>query len=285
MFVAVGHNGLRLTSANGLEWANQQLGKEGEVFRAVAFGNGVFAAVGSFGGRNMTAATRDGVEWKLGGNDAKYSRYFRGLVFGGGKFLALGGDPGTVGAAKPFVSTSADGVEWSELKDIGGKFIIRRVAVGNERFVGVGDRGRRAFSKDGLVWEDAPNTKPIDTLVDIAFGNGTFVGVGLHGLRMTTTDGVTWSEPMRGQEGEHLNSIVWAQNRFVAVGAGATWISPDAVKWERQPNQDAPLNCVFGGGAFIGSMWKGRILRSTDGVRWTQVFKSEYHVEALAAGN
>jgi hypothetical protein len=282
MFLAVGHNGLRITSTDGVEWKNPQLGKEGETFRAAAFGNGVFVAVGSFGGKNMMAATHDGVEWKTSGNDAKYSRYFRGIVFGHGQFLALGGDPVTVGVAKPFVSTSTDGVQWSELKDISGRFIIRRVAMGNDRVVGVGDRGRRAFSKDGLTWEDAPNTKAIDTLVDIAFGNGTFVGVGLHGMRTTTTDGVTWSEPLRGQEGEHLNSVVWAKDHFVAVGAGATWISPDAVKWERRPNQDAPLNCVFGNGVFVGSKWKGRILRSTDGVKWIQVFKSEFHVEAVA---
>src|SRR5690349_6519083 len=98
MFLAVGHNGLRVTSTDGVEWENPQIGKEGETYRAAAFGNGVFVAVGSFGGKNMMAATRDGTEWKMSGNDAKYSRYFRGIVFGGGKFLALGGDPGSVGA-------------------------------------------------------------------------------------------------------------------------------------------------------------------------------------------
>ena len=43
MFVAVGHDGLRLTSDDGKDWKPAQAGKEGEVYRAVAFGNGVFA--------------------------------------------------------------------------------------------------------------------------------------------------------------------------------------------------------------------------------------------------
>ena len=66
MFVAVGQNGLRISSADGSEWKNQQLGKEGETYRAIAFGNGVFAAVGGFGyGDQLMAASADGVTWKV----------------------------------------------------------------------------------------------------------------------------------------------------------------------------------------------------------------------------
>jgi hypothetical protein len=72
------------------------------------------------------------------------------------------------------------------MKPIAGKNMIRRVAWGNDRFVGVGDRGRRAASKDGFEWTDAPNVKAVDTLIDVAFGRDLFVGVGLHGLRMST---------------------------------------------------------------------------------------------------
>jgi hypothetical protein len=101
---------------------------------------------------------------------------------------------------------------------------------------------------------------------------------------MHTRDGVAWSEGERGLEGEHLNSVVWALDRFVAVGAGGTLISPDGAKWERIPNRDAPLTSVFGDGVFLGANWKGRLLRSTDGVAWTQVHKCEHHVEGLAYG-
>ena len=48
LFVAVGHNGQRLVSDNGADWKAPALGKEGEVYRCVAFGNGRFAAVGSY---------------------------------------------------------------------------------------------------------------------------------------------------------------------------------------------------------------------------------------------
>ncbi len=283
-FVAVGHHGLRLVSDNGTEWKHQALGREGETYRAVCFGNGRFVVVGSYGSGNLLASSRDGVKWEPGFKDGRYWQYVRGLGFGGGTFLAIGGDPGAVGSSRPFTSESKDGVKWSEFREVPGKHILRRLAHGNGAFVGVGDRGRRATSVDGKTWRDAVDAKAIDTLVDVAFGNGAFAGVGLHGLRMTSKDGLTWAHRQVGEEGEHLNSIIWAGGRFVAVGMGATYFSRDGVRWERKRNKDAPLTVAYGNGLFVGANWKGRILLSADAVNWRQVYKSEHHVEAIAYG-
>jgi hypothetical protein len=118
--------------------------------------------------------------------------------------------------------------------------------------------------------------------VDVAFGNGMFVGVGLHGLRMVTSDGVKWSDRQTGEEGEHLNSIVWARDRFVSVGVGATYISTNGLKWERNANENAPVTMAFGAGVFVGPRWKGRLVRSTDGIKWEEVHKTDFHLEAVA---
>jgi hypothetical protein len=284
LFVAVGHNGLRLVSENGSEWKNTLAGKEGETYRCVAFGNGRFVAIGSYGGANIFASTRDGAAWDTSTKDGKYSKYIRGLGFGKGGFVGIGGDPGSVGSSSPFVCRSTDGVKWGDYEEIPGKHILRRIAFGNERFVGVGDRGRRAASIDGREWKDAPDVKAIDTLVDVAYGKGVFVGVGLHGLRMASEDGLRWTDRQLGEEGEHLNTVVWAADRFVAVGAGATYVSTDGKTWKREPNRAAPPVVAFGGGVFVGSNWRGRLLRSTDGAAWREVHKCEHHVEALAFG-
>jgi hypothetical protein len=284
LFVAVGHDGLRMTSADGLTWSNLATGKEGEVYRAACFGGGRFAAVGSYGGSNIFAGTVDGVTWETRTLDAKYSKYLRGVGFGRGEFLAVGGDPGSVGSSSPLLVRSGDGINWGDYVPFSGKNILRRIAFGDGRFVGVGDRGRRATSTDGLTWVDAAEVKAIDTLVDVAFGGGVFVGVGLHGLRMSTRDGLKWSPRQVGEEGEHLNSVVRAGERFVAIGAGATYESADGEAWTRKPNRDAPLTVAYGGGVFVGAHWKGRMLRSLDGVEWVPVFKSDRHVEAIAFG-
>ena len=283
MFFACGHNGQRTTSEDGIHWSSPVFGKEGEVYRTAAAGPGEIVCIGRFGGQNITAASKDGATWKLGGNDAKYKDYIQGVTYGNGTFLALGGDPGSVGVGDPFVMLSSDGESWSSIVKTSGKFILRRAVWGNGMWVGVGDRGRRAASRDGKVWEDAPKVKAIDTLVDIAFGNDIFVGVGLHGLRMTSRDGITWENRQTGIEGEHLNSILWADHRFVAVGLGGTWTSSDGVTWDRKENQNAPLTAAYARGSFIGAHWRGRLLHSTDAIQWKEVFKSEQHFEAVAA--
>jgi hypothetical protein len=284
LFVAIGLDGLRLSSKDGKAWENAQLGREGESYRAAAFGNGLCVAVGSFGGDNILAVTADGKTWKTGKHEARYVKYIRGLTFGDGQFLALGGDPGSVGLSKPFVMFSKDGLQWSEPLDIPGKHMLRRAAWGNGRFVAVGDRGRRAASKDGKEWAEAPETKAIDTLADVAFGNNTFVGVGLHGLRMRSDDGLKWTDRQVGEEGEHLNSVMFAGGKFVAVGPGATYTSADGDKWERLAVEGAPQVATHGAGVFVGAAWKGRLFASPDGAKWAEAHKAERHVLAVAFG-
>ena len=284
MFLACGHNGQRVISEDGIVWKNHVQGRDGEVYRAAAFGNGRMVGVGTFGGKNVMASSADGVNWKTSESESKYKFHLAGLSFCNGGFIAFGGDPVTVGVGEPFVMTSTDGEKWSERIGISGKFILRRLTLGNGLWVGVGDRGRRSTSKDGKVWLDAEKVKAVDTLVDVAFGNGVFVGVGLHSLRMMSREGVTWENRQIGLEGEHLNSVMWAEGKFVAIGQGATYFSPDGVAWERRDNKNAPLTACYAKGSFVGVHWKGRILHSTDALTWKEVFKSDQHFEAVAAG-
>lgn len=278
-FVAIGHQGLRLSSPDGRTWDNLQTGKEGEIYRAVAFGNQRIVAVGNYGGDNLLASSPDTISWKV--QRINQGNTIRGLSFGNGRFMAVGGDAGAVGDSRPFLVTSTNGEDWSSLIPLSGKNTIRRLAFGNNTIVGVGDRGTRTASPDGKTWQLAPDVRAIDTLIDIAFGKGIFVGVGLNGLRMTSTNGLRWEARQLGEEGEHLNSIVWTGDRFVAVGLGATYTSPDGTNWKRTENQNAPLFMTHGSGCFLGANWKGRILRSDDAIDWKQVFRAPHHIEAI----
>jgi hypothetical protein len=285
VFVAAGHFGARMTSDDGVHWSKPALGREGETYRFLQFLGGRCVAVGSFGGENIMASTTDGKTWKTAKHDAKYVNYVRCLTVGKESFLAIagdGGNGGVVGMCK--VTTTTDGLKWTEQTPIEGKSMLRRAVYGKDRYVAVGDFGRRAMSMDGKKWQDAPGTKAIDTLIDVGYGNGVFVGVGLHGLRMRSTDGLTWTDRQVGEEGEHLNSVIWTGDRFVAIGQGATYISKDGADWTRTPNEDAPTIATFGNGVFVGSKWRGRLLTSRDGIRWTETLRSEQPIEALGFG-
>jgi len=282
-FVAAGYQGQRIVSRNGRDWTNHELGREGEVYRTVAFGKGRAVAVGSFGGSNLYTSTPDGRTWEPRGlKDAKYSSYVRSVCFGDGRFLAVGADP-------LFTMSSPDGLQWGDYQKLKAaenrqNHILRRLAYGDGRYVAVGDFGRRATSKDGVEWTDLPKTDVAETLIDLAFGRGIFVGVGLDGLCMSSEDGLEWTRRHSGEEGEHLNSVLWTGDRFVAVGHGATVFSPDGIAWERRTNANAPLTAAYGAGVFVGAHWKGRLLVSEDAVTWTQAFKSDYHFEVVAYG-
>ena len=108
-FVAVGHNGLRVTSADGVAWDKPQVGKEGETYRAVAYGNGVFVAVG----QNRALVSPDGINWT---EHLVAQAAFSGITFGDGKFLGVG-----------FMNrriTSVDGMSWSQAVTDGGPVLI-----------------------------------------------------------------------------------------------------------------------------------------------------------------
>jgi photosystem II stability/assembly factor-like uncharacterized protein len=292
-FLAVGQQGTRLTSPDGVTWSAEQTGKEGEIYRGCAIGNAHLVAAGTFGGKNILASSPDAKSWKTTEKDGQYKLFVRAVGYGTPDnqptFVAVGGEPVTVGASNPFSLLSTDGgVTWSDYVMNAGKTILRRLAWGNDRFVAVGDRGRRSMSKDGRDWKDVRKVKAIDTLIDVAYGKNLFVGVGLHGLRMFSEDGLTWSERIPGEEGEHLNSICFTGDRFVAVAPGATYTSDDGRKWSRTPNSNAPTIAphgkINGQDTFIGATWKAKFLHSKDALTWTQTHKGENHLEALAFG-
>jgi hypothetical protein len=283
LFIAVGEDGIRCFSRDGRAWTNLKTGRDGEVFDTAAFGKGTCIIGARFGGSYTSACTRDGVEWKSSTYDAKYTNYIRTIVFFNDRFLGIG---------VTFIKPSADGLQWeAERKLPERRFLFginptfHRFAIGNGLLVGVGDFGCSAATKNGFDWDTTPDPKAPNTLIDVAFGNGVFVGSGMHGLRMRSADGLNWTDRVVGEEGEHINSMIWDGKQFVGVGQGATYISPDGLKWERIPNENAPTAATFGNGVYVGSLWEGRLMRSVDGIKWEQVTKLQNHVVCLQFGS
>lgn len=192
----------------------------------------------------------------------------------------------------PGVLHSKDGKDWAERSPIldDAKVIrrdahMRRIAFGNGLAVIAGDYGARLARKEGAAMFDAVlQASAQDTLIDLAFGNGRFVGGGLHGLRMRSTDGLQWTDRTVGEEGEHINTMIFDGEQFVGIGQGATYTSPDGKTWQRMPNENAPTVATFGYGVYVGSLWPGKLLRSTDGIHWKPVFELPHHILGLGHG-
>jgi hypothetical protein len=289
LFVATGESGLRTFSRDGSTWTHQQTDREGILLQYVCFANGRCLAGGRYGGDRMIFTTGDGATWtqaKLPGQPyATRLEFFYAI---GDRFYAVLHEDAQI----PGIISSTDGQTWDarqpmidDPKLLKHDAHLRRIAYGDGRLVVLADYGARLARKPGEAkFEAVPKPSARDTLIDIAFGNGVFVGGGLHGLRMRSVDGLDWTDRVVGEEGEHINAMIFDGKQFVGIGQGATYFSPDGQTWRREPNENAPTTAAFAKGTYVGSLWPGKLLRSTDAVHWKQVHECPHHVLGLAHG-
>jgi hypothetical protein len=173
---------------------------EGDVYEAshspgalsgVAYGNGLFAAVG-YNGQVLTSS--DGVGWQE--QDIKNSG-FNGITYGNGTFVAIGSI--AIGSInETLFMTSGDGVTWSQTV-LADPYGLRGVAYGNGAFVAVGRDGSQSpklrsvilASPDGVTWTPQPVEAPLD-LWGVSYCNGHFLAVGT-GEVLSSPDGSHWT--------------------------------------------------------------------------------------------
>jgi hypothetical protein len=128
-FVAVGYAGRRVRSVDlGVTWVDDQtLGGGGDdefLLRAVAFGSGVFVAVGY---KILTSV--DGVTWQPHTNPQ--NQWLGGVVFHDDAFVAVGG--------YGYSARSSDGASWSVTGTVGSNQASRSLAFGQGMFVAAAD--------------------------------------------------------------------------------------------------------------------------------------------------
>jgi hypothetical protein len=290
VFLATGENGVRLFSQDGKTWTNLRTDREGMLLKYAAFLEGRCLVGGQYGGDRVGFVTSDGVKWEpVKFEGQAYATRLDLLFPAGNRFHALLLQDGEI----PTMATSTDGKAWTPRKPIyDDKKVLRhdahlrRFAQGSDRLVVVGDYGARLVrvgAEEKFV--HVPKALAKDTLIDIAYGNGIFVGGGLHGLRMRSKDGLEWTDRTVGEEGEHINSMIFDGKQFVAIGQGATYRSPDGQTWTRTPNTEAPTVAAYANGTYVGSLWPGKLLRSTDAIRWEKTHDLPHHVLSLSHGS
>lgn len=149
-FVSANDDGARLTSPDGVTWS-RAMGADNVPTTEVAFGNGVFVAVG---GSNVVRST-DGVTFTA---VAPLAAQCRGLVFAKGHFTAI---------AEGRVFTSTDGMTWANTAAATAHRGL--VAYGHGTYVNLGERGIQR-SADAVTWGAPIPEGPGNSLEAIAFG-------------------------------------------------------------------------------------------------------------------
>jgi len=253
--------GTLLGSSSGAQW-NRLLGLEIiSLFSDVAYGNGLFLAVGEDG---TTLSSQDGVQWTPGscpitpGLDP-----YPGLTFGQGAFVAVG-DRGTIAA-------SPDGVQWN-LCLSGVSAQLYSATYANGLFFVGGDGGTLLTSGDGTNWTRR-TTGVGTTLWDLAYGNGTLLVLCIDSTLLTSTNLADWTNVGNPTSPTNpVQSVAFGNGTYVAVAQYAFLHSTNGVDWSpaRSGAEQlvTPTRVRFVGGTFVAVGASGGILSSMNGTDW-----------------
>lgn len=247
MFVAVGSGGTILTSSGSPLWAwRSRTTPTTEWLSSVAFGNNMFVAVGT----NGTILSWDGVNnWVERTPAPVTTSDLLAVTFGNNTFLAVGLD-GTV-------VTSLNGIDWTTAQPAPLADTLLSATFGKGKFIATGFNGSIYNSPDGTAWTRATSVPAgTSTLFGVAYDNDTFVAVGTNGLIVTSTDGATWTRKATGVSTVTLFATAYGGNTFVAVGDYRTILQSDAFPVEPTTGGGG------GGGCFIATAAYGSYLDS-----------------------
>jgi len=267
-FVAIGSNGVVVTSPNGSDWTTRESGTSDEL-NVIAFNSERILTITV----NSTFLTSplDGTAWaKTFYSFTQGYEEFTNAVWTGSEFAATS-DAGSF-------YTSANGLDWTPHYSL---FSIppTGIAWGNNQFVVVGNGDILTSQDDGATWTSRADAQTANVFFRaVTWGNNQFVAVGSYvssasavgpkfgqrqtGVIYTSTDGENWTSPANTSVvGDKINSVVWGGSQFVAIG-GATnsngsfaptpvFTSPNGVDWTRRTLNDLP------GPSFKGIAWSG----------------------------
>jgi hypothetical protein len=260
LFAATGDGGTLVTSSDtGNVWTARSGAPMG--FGRIAFGNGRFVT-----GGGLTSI--DAVNWVLTGPS------IGPITFGNGKFVALNGED---------LLTSTNGLYWEYAPSPNRR--TSTVGFGNGLFFLLGSDGAMSTSSDGIAWTDRTLPSAGFEMADVAYGNGAFVAVAPNpSLNATaivrSTNGSTWTAPQI-HTNTWLASITYADGAFVGVSYDTVLISSNGVDWTRQPGNFSPApfspfkSTTYGNGLFAAVVQYFDIATSPDGLNWTRRYSDD----------
>lgn len=233
--------------------------------RGLAYGNGVFVAVGDTSTTGGAATSTDGITWTA--RTIAISAF--AVTFGAGVFVAVGTNS---------VATSPDGITWTTRTIPNTAW--RAISYGAGVFVAIG-AGSTVTSPDGITW--TARTSVAANMGPITYGGGRFVVLSQSaaGGGATSVDGISWTA-ITTVAGVTPNSVAYGAGVFVAVGTSGAMTSPDGLVWTARPIPGAGTGSasyqavtVYNGRFIaVGSPAAGAPLfaDSPDGSTWTARF-------------
>ena len=263
-----------LPAAGGIQsWTTQTSNFGTYSINDIAYGNGIWVAVGgsSFAGRIRRST--DAVTWTTVTTPYGYS-FMDSIDYGNNLWIAVGRYDGSI-------KISTNSTNWSDGQYFNYK--PRSIAYGNGTWV-IGTRGSYSnqspeiyTSTDSVNWTTQTSnfTGQYSTINSISYGNGTWVAVGYSlggGQIRTSTNLVTWTPRTSNVfSATHANSVFYGNGTWVV---GFDWgeirTSTDAITWTTRTSNLNNINSVYyANGVWVAGGYFGTLRYSTDAITWT----------------
>lgn len=253
-----------------------------ESLRGVAFGGGLFVAVGDAG---MIITSPDAVTWTPvtsgTGND------LRAIAYGPGGFVAT-----KINISLPYL-TSSNGITWTArgavFPDSSPAFTNAYdcIASSGSRFVACGPNlNNVTTSTDGVNFRVPVDASILEVpgypgnILGLTYsGSGGFIGCGASGRIATSADGNAWTVRINtGDTNDNLRGIAANGSIVVAVGDSRVFRSTNSgASFTPAGNPTSPIDgrlaafraICYGAGFFVAVDTLGDIYSSPDGLAWT----------------
>jgi hypothetical protein len=281
------------SSAPALQWTWDDPTPSGDLFLALAYGNGVYVAVGVDGVLDTSA---DGVNWTaVPGGPVSAGGEYQDALFAGGRFILAG----VASDGANYLRTSVDGVSWSQERVALGAniqyFSGISLAYGNGSFLAMGPTGF-VTSPDGVNWTwhgAATNCNRTDNCGGVVSTGTGFVSLDTNAIPVYySTDGVNWNQIAADLPGTGNGDVTGSDGTsFYLWEAGKTpyvYTSKNGDKWVRHrlTGSIPPyLNPDIGGVFWDGSRFVteqddngGYVYTSPDGIAWSKAGAGTYTV-------
>lgn len=244
------------TAFTALNFSIEDVGFGANLFNGVAFGGGVYVAVGQGG---QIATSPDRAVWTQRVNP--FTSDVFDVVYDGSQFVAVGFDGE--------LATSPTGAVWTARVSSFGTTSINSIAFGGGVYVAVGSSGKIASSVDGENWTQETNTFA-STISVVAHGGGNFVAAGFSGALEISPDGENWTAHTSSFGASGITGVAFGNGLYVAVGAtGKVATSTDAETWTQGTSGIVGffVDATFVNGLFI-ILAQSDFITSMNGFDW-----------------
>jgi hypothetical protein len=202
-------------------------GGKNNKFNAIAYGSGIYVAVGTNG---AILTSTDTVTWSpvFGGTNNTLNSICYGVIGSTGYFVAVGSS-GTI-------IYSADGAVWNQASTTVLLTLTSiTYAASLNTFVAVSNTGSAIISSDANTWATY-STGVSSSLNSVAYNSGMLVAVGTGGNILTSVNGTSWTQQLDTTLNNftlyNLLSVKWDNDQWIAAGEYNTvLVSVDGVNW------------------------------------------------------